>query len=91
MPALDAGIQKRQLKCCLDGGSSPRMTGVFGCYNKIQKLGTPEPAMEWEDFRRSDNVEDRRNEQYAGDGSGGMGGTGIGTGHLGLGAIVVLA
>ncbi len=45
--------------------------------------------MEWEDFRRSDNIEDRRNEQYAGDG-GGMGGTGIGTGHLGLGAIVVL-
>ena len=45
--------------------------------------------MEWEDFRRSDNVEDRRNEQYAGDG-GGIGGTGIGTGHLGLGAIVVL-
>jgi uncharacterized protein len=47
--------------------------------------------MEWEDFRRSDNVEDRRNEQYAGDGGGGgIGGTGIGTGHLGLGAIVVL-
>jgi uncharacterized protein len=45
--------------------------------------------MEWEDYRRSDNVEDRRNEEYAGDG-GGLGGTGIGTGHLGLGAIVVL-
>jgi predicted metalloprotease len=45
--------------------------------------------MEWEDFRRSDNVEDRRNEEYAGD-SGGGGIGGIGTGHLGLGAIVVL-
>jgi len=45
--------------------------------------------MEWEDYRRSDNVEDRRSEDYA-DNSGGIGGTGIGTGHLGLGAIVVL-
>jgi predicted metalloprotease len=47
--------------------------------------------MEWEDFRRSDNIEDRRNEEYADNGGGGgFGGTGIGTGHLGLGAIVVL-
>jgi predicted metalloprotease len=48
--------------------------------------------MEWEDFRRSDNIEDRRSEDYADNsgGGGGIGGTGIGTGHLGLGAIVVL-
>jgi len=45
--------------------------------------------MEWEDFRRSDNVEDRRNEEYAGGGGGGGFG-GIGTGHLGLGTIIVL-
>jgi len=45
--------------------------------------------MEWEDYRRSDNVEDRRNEEYAGGGGGGGFG-GIGTGHLGLGTIVVL-
>jgi predicted metalloprotease len=46
--------------------------------------------MEWQDFRRSDNIEDRR------DDSGGITQTGFsipnlgGTGHLGLGAIVVL-
>jgi len=44
--------------------------------------------MEWEDFRRSENIEDRRNEEYAGGGGGGFGG--IGTGNLGLGTIVVL-
>ncbi|MFZ0558216.1 MAG: neutral zinc metallopeptidase [Methylovirgula sp.] len=46
--------------------------------------------MEWQDFRRSDNIEDRRDD----DSGGGLGGIGIpsfgGTGHLGLGAIVVL-
>jgi predicted metalloprotease len=47
--------------------------------------------MEWQNFRRSDNIEDRR-----GDDSGGDTQTGIsipslgGTGHLGLGAIIVL-
>jgi uncharacterized protein len=46
--------------------------------------------MDWQDFRRSDNIEDRR-----GDDSGSaLGGIGIpslgGTGHLGLGAIIVL-
>ncbi len=46
--------------------------------------------MEWNDFRRSDNVEDRRGEDYADSGSGGIGGSGIGTGHLGIGAIIVL-
>jgi predicted metalloprotease len=44
--------------------------------------------MEWENYRASDNVEDRRAEDYAGS-SGGDGGM-IGTGHLGLGAIIVL-
>ncbi len=45
--------------------------------------------MRWEDFRRSDNVEDRRGD----DDSGGGGGTGIGfggAGQLGLGTIVIL-
>jgi predicted metalloprotease len=38
--------------------------------------------MRWEDFRRSDNVEDRRGDtQYAGGGS---------SGHLGIGAMVIL-
>jgi uncharacterized protein len=41
--------------------------------------------MRWEDFRRSDNVEDRRGEtEYAG------GGSGIGGGGLGIGAMVIL-
>ncbi|MGO9673901.1 MAG: neutral zinc metallopeptidase [Methylocella sp.] len=43
--------------------------------------------MRWEDFRRSDNVEDRRGDP--GDGGGGTG-LGVGGGHLGLGAVVVL-
>ena len=41
--------------------------------------------MEWQDARRSDNVEDRRG------GIGGGGGIGLGGGGLGLGAITVLA
>jgi predicted metalloprotease len=41
--------------------------------------------MKWEDFRQSDNVEDRRGDsQYAGGGGGGS------SGHLGLGAMIVL-
>ena len=44
--------------------------------------------MRWEDARRSDNIEDRRGEQYADAGGGGpmLGGAG----HLGLGTMVVL-
>lgn len=47
--------------------------------------------MRWEDARRSDNVEDRRGEEYSG--GGGMfggGGGGMGAGHLGIGTIIVL-
>ncbi len=44
--------------------------------------------MRWEDFRRSDNVEDRRGDP--GFGGGGGTGLGVGGGHLGLGAVVVL-
>ncbi|GJE62402.1 KPN_02809 family neutral zinc metallopeptidase [Methylobacterium trifolii] len=43
--------------------------------------------MRWDDFRGSDNVEDRRGE---GGGGGGMGFPGGGAGGLGIGAIVVL-
>ncbi len=43
--------------------------------------------MRWEDARRSDNIEDRRGEQYADAGGGPMLG---GAGHLGLGTMVVL-
>ena len=46
--------------------------------------------MKWEDFRQSDNIEDRRGE---GDGGGGGGGIGIpmgGGGGLGIGTIIVL-
>jgi predicted metalloprotease len=40
--------------------------------------------MRWEDFRRSDNVEDRRGDtQYAGGGGGS-------SGHLGIGAMIIL-
>jgi predicted metalloprotease len=44
--------------------------------------------MRWEDFRRSDNVEDRRGDPgYSGGGGTGLG---VGGGHLGLSAVVVL-
>jgi predicted metalloprotease len=43
--------------------------------------------MRWEDFRRSDNIEDRRDEDGAGGGGGGMP---VGAGGLGIGTIVVL-
>src|SRR5215831_8088139 len=43
--------------------------------------------MRWEDFRRSENVEDRRDEE--GGGGGGFG-TPVGAGGLGIGTIVVL-
>jgi predicted metalloprotease len=46
--------------------------------------------MRWEDFRRSDNIEDRRQEDYAEGGGGGPMFGGGGTGQLGLGAIIVL-
>jgi predicted metalloprotease len=48
--------------------------------------------MRWDDFRRSDNVEDAR-DGGGGFGGGGMGGGGMGlpTGGLGIGTIVVLA
>jgi hypothetical protein len=47
--------------------------------------------MKWEDFRQSDNIEDRRgDDQYAdAGGGGGIGGLG-GSGHLGLGTMIVL-
>jgi predicted metalloprotease len=40
--------------------------------------------MKWEDFRQSDNIEDRRGSDYADAGGGGS------SGHLGLGAVIVL-
>ncbi|MCW2315669.1 putative metalloprotease [Rhodoblastus acidophilus] len=43
--------------------------------------------MKWEDFRQSENIEDRRGSDYAESGGGGFGGS---SGHLGLGAMVVL-
>ena len=43
--------------------------------------------MRWEDFRRSDNVEDRRGETAYAGGRQRLGGGG---GHLGLGAVIVL-
>jgi uncharacterized protein len=43
--------------------------------------------MRWEDFRRSENVEDRRDEGYSGGGGYGMP---MGAGGLGIGTIVVL-
>jgi len=47
--------------------------------------------MRWEDYRQSDNIEDRRGTDTAGGDTGdGGGGFPIGAGHLGLGAIVVL-
>ena len=45
--------------------------------------------MRWEDARRSDNIEDRRGEEYA-DAGGGGGGMMGGAGHLGIGTMVIL-
>ncbi|HLH12203.1 MAG TPA: neutral zinc metallopeptidase [Methylovirgula sp.] len=45
--------------------------------------------MEWQDFRRSENVEDRRGDDSGGDG-GGISMPSVSVGHLGLGTIVVL-
>ncbi len=54
--------------------------------------GFAELIMEWENFRRSDNIEDRRDGGGGFDGGGGSGGGGMvgGAGGLGLGTIVVL-
>ena len=47
--------------------------------------------MEWDNFRRSDNIEDRRGDDSGGmDSGGGLGGMVGGAGGLGLGTIVVL-
>jgi predicted metalloprotease len=46
-----------------------------------------EVRMRWEDFRRSENIEDRRDEGYSGGGGYGMP---VGAGGLGIGTIVVL-
>jgi uncharacterized protein len=46
--------------------------------------------MEWEQSRRSDNIEDVRDGGYAGGGGGG-GGLVVGGGGLGIGAIIILA
>jgi predicted metalloprotease len=53
----------------------------------IARCDLEEPAMRWDDFRRSDNVEDDR-------GGGGFGGGGVGIpvggGGLGIGTVIVL-
>ena len=46
--------------------------------------------MEWEQSRRSDNIEDVRGQGYGGGGGGG-GGLVVGGGGLGIGAIIILA
>jgi uncharacterized protein len=50
--------------------------------------------MEWQNFRRSDNVEDRRGDDDSGDPAVGGGGFslpgGLGAGHLSLGAIIII-
>ncbi len=48
--------------------------------------------MRWDDFRRSDNIDDRRDDGGGGYGGGGGGGFGIpgGGGGLGIGTVIVL-
>ena len=46
--------------------------------------------MEWENFRRSDNIEDRRDDGGSMDAGGGGGGGIGGAGGLGIGAVIVL-
>jgi uncharacterized protein len=48
--------------------------------------GPEEPVMRWDDFRRSDNVEDTRGEEGGG---GGMG-IPVGGGGLGIGTVIIL-
>jgi predicted metalloprotease len=50
--------------------------------------GPEEPVMRWDDFRRSDNVEDTRGEE-GGFGGGGMG-IPVGGGGLGIGTVIIL-
>jgi predicted metalloprotease len=46
--------------------------------------------MRWDDFRRSDNIEDRRAEGGVFGGGGGLGGLPIRGGHIGFGSLIVL-
>lgn len=46
--------------------------------------------MEWQNFRRSDNVEDRRSDDSGGIDPGSGTGFSVGAGHLGIGTIIVL-
>ena len=46
--------------------------------------------MRWDDFRRSDNIEDRRGEGGPFTSGGGIGGLPIRGGHLGIGSIILL-
>lgn len=46
--------------------------------------------MEWQNFRRSDNVEDRRGDDSGGSDPSGGTGFSVGAGHLGIGTIIVL-
>jgi hypothetical protein len=46
--------------------------------------------MRWNDFRRSDNIEDRRGEDGSFTSGGGIGGLPIRGGHLGIGSIILL-
>src|SRR6202000_1454097 len=53
--------------------------------------GDEEDAMRYEDFRRSDDIEDRRDDSGGGFGGGGGGfGLPMGGGGLGIGTIIVL-
>src|SRR5579863_424863 len=46
--------------------------------------------MEWQNFRRSDNVEDKRSGDSGGIDPGSGTGFSVGAGHLGIGTIIVL-
>jgi predicted metalloprotease len=66
-----------------------RVVGTSGEYHNINGVQCGrhaylEAAMKWEDFRRSDNVEDRRGQ------GGGFGGGGMRRGGLGIGGIIVV-
>src|ERR1700716_478976 len=49
-----------------------------------------EPAMRYDDFRRSDDIEDRRGDDGGGMGGGGGFGLPMGGGGLGIGTMIVL-
>jgi predicted metalloprotease len=73
----------------MPGNFADRLRLIYAAAVTAEGRGTGK-AMRWDDFRRSDNVEDVREEGGGGGGGGGGFNLPIGGGGLGIGTIVVL-